>query len=396
MMKRVLFVDDECNVLEGLRRMFRPQRGEWDMQYVMSGVEALEIMDVDPIDIIITDMRMPEMDGAELLREVMLRHPGIVRIIFSGQSDLDLLMKAVGVAHQFVSKPCNPEILKAIVNRALSLRALLSDSRLMNVISDMKTLPSVPALYNEMRNELQSSEPSMQKVGNILSRDPGMTAKILQLTNSAFFALRRHISNTVEAVSYLGMNRIQHLFLAIHAFAQFAPPENSSFSIELLWEHSLSVAAMAKRIAEQEVAGKEIAEDSFTAGLLHDIGKLVLACRFPDRHADAARIARNDQIPLGEAEMQVFSVTHSEVGAYLLGLWGLPDSIVEAAAYNHRPMHSANGSFCALTALHAADCKIIDRCYPRIPMPRPDIIYLSGLLRNTPLDFGEIQESASD
>jgi HD-like signal output (HDOD) protein/ActR/RegA family two-component response regulator len=387
MKKQILFVDDENNILEGLRRILHPLRDDWDIQFAISGAQALEIIETQPIDVIITDMRMPEMDGVELLHEVMKRRPGIVRIVFSGQADSNLTMKAVEVAHQFINKPCEPEILKTIVHRALSLRALLSDSSLMNVISEMDTIPSVPALYHEISNELQSADPSIKKVGNIIARDPGMTAKILQLVNSPFFALRRSVSNTVEAIAYLGLDRIQHLFLAFHAFAQFAPPKNSSFSIERLWAHSLSVAITAKQIAMEEEAGRGVAEESFTVGLLHDIGKLVLASKFADKHAEAARIAKKDIIPLWEAEMQVFSVTHSEVGAYLLGLWGLPDSIVEATAYSHRPMDAPNSSFCALTALHAADCQIRNQCYTEIPLPKPDLSYLSGLLRKTLKDF---------
>jgi putative nucleotidyltransferase with HDIG domain len=380
MKKQILFVDDDCNILAGLQRMLRRQRDEWNMQYVTSPTEALEIMDAEPIDLIVTDMRMPGMDGAELLHEVTKRHPETIRIVLSGQADSDLTMKAVPVAHQFISKPCDPETLKSIVNRAISLRSLLKDKSLTGIISEMDALPSVPTLYLEVTEELQSSEPSIQKVGHIIARDPSMTAKILQLTNSAFFGLRRSVSNATDAVAYLGLDRVYHLFLAVHAFTQFIHPVKTIFSLELLWEHSLSTAALAKAIAEEKDEGKEIAEDVFTAGLLHDIGKLMLACRLADRHAEAINVAKTKKVPLWIAEQQVLSVTHAEVGAYLLGLWGLPDSIVEAVAYHHRPMGCANKAFCALTALHMADCQNSDHSYADIPSPEPDMEYLSGLL----------------
>jgi putative nucleotidyltransferase with HDIG domain len=380
MSKQILFVDDDCNILEGLRRMLRPQRSDWDMQFVMSGAEALEIMDSRPIDLIITDMRMPEMDGAELLTEATNRHPDIIRMIFSGQADSGLIMKALGVAHQFISKPCNPESLKSIIQRALELRTLMNDSDLKKTISDMDALPSVPSLYMEVMKELQSPDPSVHKVGQIVSQDPGMTAKILQLVNSAFFGCRRQISNTLDAVAYLGLDHVRHLTLAVHAFSQFTPATISSFSIELLWEHSISTAASAKKIAEEEEAGKEIADDAFTAGLLHDIGKLMLACRHADKHEAAVELAKMKAMPLWLAEHQVFSTTHAEVGAYLLGLWGLPDSIVEATAYHHRPMESKNSAFSALTALHAADCLNGIRTFHGITAPRPDMNYLSRYL----------------
>jgi putative nucleotidyltransferase with HDIG domain len=383
MKKQILFVDDNRNVLDGLRRMLRTKLNEWDMQYILSGVEALKIMDSKPIDLIVTDMRMPEMDGVELLKEVMKRHPGVIRMVLSGQADSDLTMKAVGLAHQFISKPCDPEMLKSIVSRAIGLRELLKDSNLKSIISEMDTLPSAPILYTALAEELQSPESSIQKIGKIIARDPAMTAKMLQLANSAFFGLRRRVSNPSDAVAYLGLDRIQHLFLAVHAFSQFTPPGISSFSIDLLWEHSLSTAALAKTIANEEEAGKDIAEDAFTAGILHDIGKLMLACRLPRSHEEAVYLAKMKGIPLWVAEQQTMSVTHAEVGAYLLGLWGLPDSIVEATAYHHCPMQSANNAFCPLTALHVADCQNNNNSYVGIPPPQPDMKYLSGLIRKT-------------
>jgi putative nucleotidyltransferase with HDIG domain len=383
MKKQILFVDDSCSVLDGLRRMLHTQRNEWDTYYVLSGAEALKMMDTRPIDLIVTDMRMPEMDGGELLRQVMKRHPEVIRMVLSGHADSLLTMKAVGVAHQFISKPCDSETLKSIIGRAISLRVLLRDSSLERIISEMDTLPSVPFLYLEMAEELQSPEPSIQKVGQIIARDPGMTAKILQLVNSAFFGLRHRVSNPVDATAYLGLDRVQHLFLAVHMFSQFTPPLSNPFSIDLLWEHSLSTAALAKAIAEEEQASKDIAQDAFTASLLHDIGKLILACRLADKHAEALNVAKTKSIPLWAAEQQVLSVTHAEVGAYLLGLWGLPDSIVEAVAYHHRPTDSTNKAFSALTVLHAADCRNCNHSYAGIPAPQPDMEYLSRLLRKT-------------
>jgi putative nucleotidyltransferase with HDIG domain len=238
-----------------------------------------------------------------------------------------------------------------------------------------------------MEEELRSPEPSIQKVGQIIERDPSMTAKILQLSNSAFFGLRRSISKPADAVAYLGLDRIQILFLAMHAFSQFTPPVTSAFSIERLWEHSISTAALAKSIVREEEASTGIAEDAFTAGLLHDIGKLMLACRLTERHTEAMTLARMKAIPLWVAEQQVLSVSHAEIGAYLLGLWGLPDTIVEAAAYHHHPSDCPNNTFCALTALHAADCHNSDHSYAGVPAPQLDTEYLSRLLRKTKISL---------
>jgi putative nucleotidyltransferase with HDIG domain len=383
MKKQILFVDDDQNILDGLQRTFRAQRNEWDMHFAISGAEALIIMAAKPIDLIVTDMRMPAMSGVELLNEVMKRHPGAIRMILSGHADADLTMKSVGIAHQFISKPCEPEILQSIIHRALEFGILLKDDHLKNVLSNIGTLPSLSAHYIRIANELQCPETSIQKVGQIIASDPAMTAKILQLSNSAFFGRRRMVTNAVEAVTYLGIDCIQHLFLAVHAFTQFKPPASSAFSIELLWEHSISTAALAKTIAAEEGAEKEIVDAAYTAGLLHDIGELMFACRLAEKHAEAQALAISKAMPLWQAEQEILSATHAEVGAYLLGLWGLPDSVVEAAAYHHCPSESQTDGFCTLTALHAADFQISNRSYAGVPTSQPDMEYLSKHLKKT-------------
>lgn len=382
MKKQILFVDDERNVLEGLQRMLRAFRHEWDMHFALSGAQALAIMEVNPIDIIVADMRMPGMNGAQLLTEVMQRYPSTIRIVLSGHADQDLIMKSVGVTHQYLSKPCDPETFKSTVLRATELRALLEDANLKYLVSQMDALPSLPSLYFEMARELQSPEASIQKVGQIISQDPGMTAKILQLANSSFFGRRRQVSNPTEAVSYLGLDRIQHLFLSVHAFSQFDASDSPYFSIERLWKHSMSTAVLAKQIAESQGADKSAAEQAYTAGFLHDIGQLMLASRLPRRHAEAVALARAKRLPLWAAERETLCASHAEVGAYLLGLWGLPDPVVEAITYHHRPGELPGKSLCPLTVLHAADAldhQNNGEVHPGISPPQLDLGYLARL-----------------
>jgi putative nucleotidyltransferase with HDIG domain len=388
MKKQILFVDDEPNVLNGFQRMLRGYRAEWDMHFASSGAEALDILEVQPIDVIISDMRMPGMNGAELLREVMQRRPGTIRMILSGQADSDLIVRAIDVTHQFIAKPCDVETFASAVFRAVELRAMLHNDKLKTLVSSLGALPSVPALYVEMVQELQSPDGSIHKVGQIVSRDPAMTAKILQLANSAFFGRQHRISNAAEAVAYLGLNIIRNLLLAVHAFKQFAPSPNNMFSIEALWEHSISTATMAGKLANGEGSDKKLVDDAFTAGLLHDIGKLMIVCRLPEAQTEAANYAKKNALPLWQAEQEILSTTHAEVGAYLFALWGLSDAIVEATAYHHRPSESPNNSFSALTAVHAANCQNVIRVDTGIPASQPDMDYLSKTLPRWNINHG--------
>ena len=358
MKTQILFVDDERNVLEGLQRMLRVFRNEWDMHFALSGPAALDIMATKPIDIIVADMRMPEMNGAQLLTEVMKRHPSTIRIVLSGHAGQDLIMRSVGVAHQYLSKPCDPETFKSTVMRATQLRSLLEDAGLKSLISQLGSLPSLPSTYHQLADELRSPEASIQKVAQIVSQDPAMTAKILQLANSALFGRLREVSDPCDAVSYLGLERIQHLFLSLHAFSHFESAKWGGLSIECVWEHSMAVAAISRRISELARTDKWIANASFTAGLLHDIGKLTLASRLPSRYQKATSAAQTLHAPQWQVERKSMGASHPEVGAYLLALWGLPNPIVEAVAFHHYPSQSLGRTVSPLTMVHVANALV--------------------------------------
>jgi putative nucleotidyltransferase with HDIG domain len=355
MKKRLLFVDDDVNVLEGLRRVLRNQRVEWDMHFAESGAEALQMLETMSIDIVISDISMPRMNGIQLLEQVMVHYPNIIRMIFSGRSESDLIMKSVAVTHQYLSKPCNPDILKSVIAQAAESKAFLQNENLKSLISKLGALPSVPALYCEISKELQSPEASINKVGEIISQDPSMAAKILQLANSAFFGRRHSMSKVSAAVSYLGLNHVAKLLLAIHAFEEFVPAVNGLISVEEIWAHSNHTAQQAKKIAEEQHASDKMIDESFSAGLLHDIGKLILASRCPEEYAGAAKRAIENKNPLWVEERETFSATHAEIGAYLLAIWGLPNPIVDAAAFHHNPTAATEDGFSALSAVHAAN-----------------------------------------
>ena len=186
-MKHLLFVDDESKLLDGLKRSLRPMRDEWDMTFVTSGADALMALEQAPFDVVISDMRMPGMDGAQLLREVQQRYPQTVRIVLSGQSDQESIYRSIGATHLYLAKPCESEQLKAAVRRACALRELLGSDLLRRFVTGMQQIPSQPMLYAEIRREAESKTASLKTISAIISKDMGMIAKILQLVNSAYF-----------------------------------------------------------------------------------------------------------------------------------------------------------------------------------------------------------------
>ena len=216
---KIIFVDDELNVLSGLRRMLRPMRGQWDMTFAGSGREALKVLTEKDCDIIVTDMRMPDMDGAQLLYKVKELYPQMVRIALSGYTSNETILRSVGPVHQFLSKPCNAQVLKTTIIRVRSCLDLLTNEKLQGLISQLETLPCMSSLYNILIEELQSDDASIDKIGKIISQDLGMSAKILQLVNSAFFGVRQHVTGISQAVSFLGLNTVKTLVLQRDLFS---------------------------------------------------------------------------------------------------------------------------------------------------------------------------------
>ncbi|TWT50563.1 Hydrogenase transcriptional regulatory protein hupR1 [Rubripirellula amarantea] len=385
---KVMFVDDEANVLAGLRRMLRSQRKVWDMRFANGGEDALQELAKDPVDVIVSDMRMPGIDGAELLSRVSELYPNTVRLVLSGQSEHEKIFRAIGPAHQFMSKPCDPDVLISTIDRACGLQSQLSDESLKNVASQITTLPSLPTIYRELVSELESNDASMDRIGRMIGSDLAMTAKVLQLVNSSFFGLPTHVTCPTHAVSMLGLNIIRPLVLTANAFSQYEDPGVEGFSLETSIQHSLAVATSARSIAESVSQQNHLVDDAFIAGMLHDVGKLILAVNLPEKYSEASRLANVENVPLWQAELDVFGTTHAEVGAHLLGLWGLPNPIIEAVAFHHRPSDAETTCFTPLTAVHVADV-LQDSNYPNDDSPASltwDLDYLNAIHATGQLD----------
>lgn len=350
-----MFVDDEQRILQGLQRSLRGMRKEWDMSFANSAREALELMAKAPYDAIVADMRMPGMDGAQLLDEVKDRYPKSLRFILSGHADREMIMRSLGATHQYLAKPCDAETLKATLERAFALNALLDGDPLFEpLISRIQTLPSFPSLYQKIQDELSSPDPSIAKVGEIIAQDPAMTAKILQLVNSAFFGIPQKISNPASAVNMLGMDTVQAIVLSAHVFSQFdaVPP---SIDLEGMWNHSALVGNLSHQIAKAEGGDRQTCSNARVAGMLHDVGKLVLLANLPEDYVRLHKMADELKGNLCELERLEWGATHAEVGAYLLGLWGLPENVVKAVAMHHGPSDGLGEDFSAVTAVFAAN-----------------------------------------
>jgi putative nucleotidyltransferase with HDIG domain len=348
----VLFVDDDVLVLQGLKRSLEEFSDVWEVDFSSSPNDALQKLTGHAFDAIVTDMHMPLMDGNQLLDLVSKTSPGVMRFILSGHITDTQIMRSTNLAHQVIAKPCDSEHLFNIVERACHLRDQLTDPRLRQLITEIKHLPSVPVLYNRLIKELDSPNASTQSVGNIIARDTAMTAKILQLVNSAFFGLSDTVSSPQRAVTILGLNTVKALVLGIHVFSEYQERGDSPTSINAIWRHSLLVSSLANSIALDLRMPSQDQENARVSGILHDIGKLALIS-IPGFYS---------QIPVNqqgsnsfEAEYRILKTSHAEIGGYLLGMWGLPNPIVDAITLHHQPYTRVTEKPDLLTVLYIAN-----------------------------------------
>jgi HD-like signal output (HDOD) protein len=340
--------------------------GQVEMTYAVGAEAAMDIVRSEPVDIVVTDMHMPGVDGAMLLGAIKEDHPHIVRIMLCPQSETDSILVALPVSHQILAKPMVPEGLWNAIERIYQLRELLTDS-LRKKIGGMQQLPSVPTVYFEMMAAMARPDVSAQKITRILEKDAAMAAKTLQVVNSACFCLSRTISRLDQAVAYLGMELIRDLSLTVHMFAALEPTAiRSGFSFDAEQEHSLLTARVARRL----VSNPRNAQQAFTAALLHDVGNLVLAVCIPEKFKLVTVASKTSGRPSHEVETELLGVTHAEVGAYLLGLWGVPHPIVEAVAYHHNPSVAMERSFDIPTVVAVANALVdeivLGRTFPAI------------------------------
>lgn len=354
----VLFVDDEALVLESVKEISRSFDPDWKVSLALGGREALRLLEAQQVDIAVVDMHMPDYDGIRLLGHIRDHYPSISRIAMSGFATYESAMQAANAAHQFLHKPIGAERLRAMLQRMVQLRQTLADGNLKALIAKLDTLPSLPSLYADLIQEINSKDASIKRVGEIISRDMAMTAKILQLINSAFFGLPRKVSNTAQAVNLLGLQVIKALVLTIQIFQKFNGDAKSQQYVGLLFDHSVSTAALARRIAGEESQEQRAVDDAFLAALVHDVGKLILASQLSKQYRMIREEALSEERPVHLVEEDILGNSHAELGAYLLGLWGMPADIVEAVAFSHRPTDSRNPGFAPLTAVHAADAMV--------------------------------------
>ncbi|MES9943450.1 MAG: HDOD domain-containing protein [Candidatus Thiodiazotropha sp.] len=333
--RAVLFVDSDRNQLQSLKRTLREFKEKWQLHYADDAQQALEIMQQDAVDIVVSETQLSGMSGSELLKEIQLHYPSATRLLFSGQAMRTPAQEVVHHAHQFIAKPCNSDELINILQRVFQLRSLLNNPSIEEMISSLGTLPSLPSTYQQMITALQSDATTAMDIGKIVAQDIGMSAKILQMVNSAFFGLPQKVASPEHAVTLLGIEAVTNLALTAGVFSQLDPKLMDEFHLEQLWHHSMLVSGLVQRLSKAAGMNQQESQVPMLAGLLHDLGKLLLATHDTDEYRRIMQQTERDKLPLYEIESESIWCSHATIGAYLMGLWGLPYRAVEAVALHH-------------------------------------------------------------
>ena len=350
-MSKILFVDGDPRAGDEVRNLLP---ADWDAAFAVDGTAAIEALEAAhdggrAFDAVVTELELEGTDGLTLLSRIRDAHPRTVRLVLAGHAPGVNRLQASGVAHQFLTKPCDRTELLDAIGRSIALHVELADDRLIQAVTATKTLPAVPQLYHRLNRELASEDPSIDRIAAIVAQDPAMTAKILQIVNSAFVGLRRRVTDAKQAVILLGMDMVVALVLIAEVFGSAPVRGPAAASVARLWESASRVAALAKEVVKASGGSREHAEEAFLAGMLHDCGKLILATNWPQKFAEVEAAG-------GESLREVieFGADHGAMGAHLMSVWGLPDTIVEAVAFHHHPGASGARALSPLTAVHVA------------------------------------------
>ncbi len=350
----LLFVEKEQSRIAELIEQLVPLQSEWDVMFAETGERALQILANNEIDIVFTNADIVLPSGANLLGEIKRIFPRTIRFAMVQNLENPIIPQVSQYVHQFVTKPITREHLKNRVNRTLRLKSILNNEKVVNLVKDTTTVPSLPEIYLQIEEEAGKPNFSLPKIANLISKDPNLAAKVLQIVNSALFGIQREVTNIGFAITYLGVNVIKSLVFYIQLLSSFKITKDNRKYLEQIWQHSLIVASTSYRLAQKFFSHKYDIDSAYTAGVLHDIGKFVLlnTSTYPQ---NVKTLSEQKFIDNLEAEQEIFGCTHAEIGGYLLGLWGFPHGIVEAVVFHHQPSLLEATDFTLASAIHFAN-----------------------------------------
>jgi putative nucleotidyltransferase with HDIG domain len=327
----------------------------WETTPVSSEADALAQLEQRSFDALLVDFNLGSSDASELLNQAFEKRPGTIRFLLAYEADLALVAAKVSGPHEILPKPVEPASLKSRMESKLAPTDAKCDQGGSDPSTDTSASPAVPAVYSEVLKALDLPGVTKNQVGEIIAGDAALTSELLKLTNSSYLGLACDPTGPVEAVESLGLEAVKALVMALRFLAEHSQLKPGYLSLEKLWQHSINVAQLARDLMLFETKDRVLASEALVAGLLHDLGKVVLASNFDDLYGRVHSLARKQPVALWDVEKEMFGASHGEIGACLVGMWNMPSSVVEAAAFHHEPPLGEHQDLTPLAAVHVAN-----------------------------------------
>ncbi len=349
---KILFVDENSEQLTELEALLANELDRWDISYVEDGLSAIEKLENEKFDVVVTDLHMPIIDGHQLLVIVRERFPSVIRIVLSDSNNQKDILEVAPLVHRFITKSSSVNLLKRTIENTLYIHVDLDNSAIRKVLIKTTSLPSVPIVYNTLMEQIEHADFSLKDAADLISSDAGLAANILKHVNH--LGLDCEVSDIDQAVTLLGLDVIRGIALTTHIFHSVGDINIPHFSLKEYMEQSFLTALFAKQIVLIEEESRHLADEAFIAGLLHQLGTLVFVTNFPEKYSAVLERVFNADRPIISVEDNLLGISHPKVGAHLLALWGMSESILNGVAFYAAPSEIEYREFSTITAVYAA------------------------------------------
>jgi HD-like signal output (HDOD) protein len=351
---RLLYLENDAKVVAELIQALG-SRSEWEVAHAENVQEARQIARKQPIDVALLSATIPETDPIAIAEELTQQHRKVTIFILAPDAETGGGLAYASGRFQWLEKPCPTATLISAVERMASLVSWLTNNTTIELVSGLHSLPTIPSNYQGVIRAIHSPHSSVQDIAEALGKDMGITSRVLQVANSAYYGYSQKITSPMEASMLLGIDTLKSLVRYTHVLNNFPQTPTTNAIFDQVWRHSSGVAAIARKIALLHTQDETLGDEAFTAALLHDIGKVVLTSIKPAEFKEVMLQASVTKSPIHLIERVKLKTTHAETGAYLLSLWGIPFSILEAVAWHHYPSECKEKKFSALTCVHVAN-----------------------------------------
>ncbi|WP_415903163.1 HDOD domain-containing protein [Neptuniibacter sp. QD29_5] len=332
----------------------------WAFVRLDSKDSLIDQLEQNTFDAVILPCSMRAIVDIELMAKLSRIQPHAVRVFLGAEFwNAGFKAKASEIAHRIYPNNVPIKEVAEELEYQIKLVKLLNRSSLQTYVSTVGCLPSPPSMYRQLTEAVNSDVADLTEISEIIEQDPSVVAQIMKQVNSAFFGFSRQISDLREAISLLGVRNLRSMALSSQLNNQFKEGQDwDQFSFEKMGQRSLLVARLAQAISRRAGASKAVQDQAFLAGLLHDLGVMIMAAHDPVQYKKLINYSVKKQKPIYLVEKAACGFFHGEVAAALLALWNLPPQVVEAVMLHHVPHLSSSKEFSPLTAVHVADAML--------------------------------------